>query len=410
MNVPVKPKVILFVLALMSWLPVSYAQNNLRITADKNFYLLSTLQTSKALPNLIGADPTFNAIQQQKVARLTGNQSPTELLAAFKWTAADSAAISRAFAGLYHHHTRAFDQLINARLRPSGRYERFKNLDNADFLLSAWAQCVVGMNIIIDRYGFGKNFRYPAIDSASYNVRSKDYEVTITGLLSYMRERIGPRPLFYQPTLSVALQLLVLNKRDEAARFEPLEKGENRAAKQKAHVTRWKDYPYSAILVPGEGLEAGMRGISPLGQMRCDLAADRYRRRMAPFIIVSGGFVHPLQTAYCEAYEMKKYLVVECHIPASAIVIEPQARHTTTNFRNSERLMIRYGFPLAQPALCVTTKDQADYIEKSGFDRRNLKELGYLPYRDKQRLSDHETSFKVARESLHMDPIDPLDP
>lgn len=144
--------------------------------------------------------------------------------------------------------------------------------------------------------------------------------------------------------------------------------------------------------------------------MRCELAATRYKKGMAPFIVVSGGYVHPFHTPYAEAVEMKKYLMTVDSIPGSAILIEPQARHTTTNFRNTARLQIRYGIPLDKACLCVSTRDQTDYIINAGFDRRNLRELGYLPYRDKQRLSDHEIRYYAVADCLQSDPGDPLDP
>jgi hypothetical protein len=107
---------------------------------------------------------------------------------------------------------------------------------------------------------------------------------------------------------------------------------------------------------------------------------------------------------------MQQCLINQHGIPASAIIIEPQARHTTTNFRNAARLMVRYGIPIDKIALCITTVDQTDYIENANFDKRNMRELGYLPYRDKKRLSTHEISFYPVLDCLHMDPNDPLDP
>ncbi|MBK8657099.1 MAG: hypothetical protein IPN20_25070 [Haliscomenobacter sp.] len=49
-------------------------------------------------------------------------------------------------------------------------------------------------------------------------------------------------------------------------------------------------------------------------------------------------------------------------MPERAIIIEPHARHTTTNFRNSARLMYRYGIPFDKMALCTSTMDQVVYI------------------------------------------------
>ena len=83
-----------------------------------------------------------------------------------------------------------------------------------------------------------------------------------------------------------------------------------------------------------------------------------YRQHQAPFIIVSGGRVHPYHTPYNEAFEMKKYLMDVWQIPESAIIIEPHARHTTTNFRNAARIMFRNGFPVTlSKILCKWKQD-----------------------------------------------------
>jgi hypothetical protein len=217
---------------------------------------------------------------------------------------------------------------------------------------------------------------------------------------------------FYHPSLAVALQLMDLNDRDEPARFEPLEQKENLAAVQAVRATDWSKYTYATIVVPGEGPEITTIALDPMGRMRCDLAAARYKKGLAPFIILSGGYCHPFHTPYNEAFEMTKYLVEQQKIPEKAIIIEPQARHTTTNLRNADRLMIRYGIPIDKPSDIVSTKSQIDYIAlpQQHFDERNLRELGYLPYRNKQAISIHDISFYPVMESLHMDPYDPLDP
>lgn len=276
--------------------------------------------------------------------------------------------------------------------------------------MRAWGQYFYGTNYIIFQFGLGKKLRYPDIDSASYNIKEGYFRSLFKPLFNMLDEQTETTSLFYQPSLQVSLWLMSINDRDEPARFEPLEEGENKAAVQKIKQTHWANYRYTAIMVPGEGPELYTVALSPGGKMRCELAAERFKKGIAPFIIVSGGYCHPFHTPYCEAIEMKKYLVTTLSVPENVIIIEPQARHTTTNFRNADRLMIRYNIPIDKQALCVTTIDQAGYIDDKRFDARNRKELGYLPYRDKQRLSVHESAFYPVVESLHMDPNDPLDP
>jgi uncharacterized SAM-binding protein YcdF (DUF218 family) len=40
---------------------------------------------------------------------------------------------------------------------------------------------------------------------------------------------------------------------------------------------------------------------------------------------------------------MKHDLIARLGIPAAAILVDPHARHTTTNMRNAARLLYRYG-------------------------------------------------------------------
>src|SRR5262249_52449982 len=149
---------------------------------------------------------------------------------------------------------------------------------------------------------------------------------------------------------------------------------------------------------------------SAYGKLRLRIAARRYHEGKAPFLIVSGGYVHPNQTPWSEAVEMKKALIAEFNVPADAILIDPHARHTTTNMRNAARQMYRYGIPFDKKALVSTDEYQSAYIESAVFADRCRKELGYLPYSISSRTSLHDLEFVPSIESLHIDPRDPLDP
>jgi hypothetical protein len=140
------------------------------------------------------------------------------------------------------------------------------------------------------------------------------------------------------------------------------------------------------------------------------MGADRYKKGLAPFVIVSGGHVHPFQTAFCEAIEMKKYLMEMCSVPEEAIIIEPHARHTTTNFRNATRIMARQGIPTDKKSLCTTSIFQADYIASNNFKEINLNYLKYTPFLSLKRLNDFDIEFIPNLLSLQMDNLDPLDP
>jgi DUF218 domain len=110
----------------------------------------------------------------------------------------------------------------------------------------------------------------------------------------------------------------------------------------RSHCKRGKMPPRSATST-GFGPDRMGWDLSPQGRLRVEVAARRYKDGQAPLILVSGGYVHPNQTADCEALEMKKSLIDDYGVPADSIIVEPHARHTTTNLRNAARLMYRYG-------------------------------------------------------------------
>ena len=140
------------------------------------------------------------------------------------------------------------------------------------------------------------------------------------------------------------------------------------------------------------------------------LAARRYAEGLAPFVIVSGGHVHPNKTPYAEAIEMKRELMDRYHVPENAILVDPHARHTTTNLRNGERLVHALGAPEAKEIVVTTSRDQSLYIESPVFFRRNEDELGYQPLTVVRHLTPHDLIMAQNLLSLHADPRDPLDP
>jgi hypothetical protein len=382
---------------------------------DKNFYQVTIFSRDKDFMRLLQQEPALAAIldkQKEAISRHATDTCKTAacLLQDFKWTPADSLSLLNAMSHLYAQSGAGIDSLINKQLRPSGCYQRFSIMSNQNFFLQIWGEFIAGTNTIIDHYGLGANFRSPAIDSASYNVKGDYYQAFLKIFFVYLKEQAPDYKVFFQPTLNISLQLLKANERQDPANFEPLEKGENKLALERVKKIGWYKYPYAALLVPGRGPEIPNLALDPMGRLRCDLAAARFHKKQAPFIIVSGGNVHPFHTSYSEALEMKKYLVKVDSVPEAAVIIEPQARHTTTNFRNACRLLYRYGIPTDKPALSVSTRDQTDYIAGQVFDQRNMKDLGYLPFRDKQRLSDHEVKFFPVKDCLQIDPRDPLDP
>ena len=389
------------------------------IVSDKNFYLLTVIQHTPEVQKLVQKNEGLQRMLANKMtgfkqADIDSCHSPACLLNNFKFSGNDSIQAVGAFMDLYQKFPKVLDRMIDDHLRPSGYYERYVKLSNIDFLIQSWGQSIVGINNIIDQFGLGRKMRYPKIDSASYDVNSDYYKVVLKSMLEYVGEQKTSMDLFYQPSLLVALQLMDVNDRDEPARLEPLELYENRKAIEMIRHTNWNAFRYAAIEVPGSGPDVYTLPISPICKIRCCLAALRYKRGWAPFIIVSGGYVHPFHTPNCEAVEMKKYLMQKLLIPGSSIIIEPQARHTTTNLRNVNRLILRYGIPADKLSVFVSTKSQVDWVmdqlPNQNFDNRCIMEMGFLPYRDKKRISDQDMTFYPTRVSLQMDPYDPLDP
>ena len=389
------------------------------IVSDKNFYLLTAIRHSPEIQNILRNNPVLKKIYIDKIAGfkqadIDSCKSASCLLEKFKFDRNDSIQTLEALIVLYKEFPKILDQMINAHLRPSGYYERYVKFTNSDLLLNAWREYILGVNNIIDQFGLGRKMRYPKIDSATYDAKGDYYKGVLKSALEYVGEQSTSMYLFYEPSLQVALQLMDVNDRDEPGRLEPLEIRDNRKAIEQVKHTNWDHFRYASIEVPGSGPDVYTLAISPICKIRCALAALRYRHGWAPFIIVSGGYVHPFHTERCEALEMKKYLMEKLAIPESAIIIEPQARHTTTNLRNVNRLIYRYGIPADKLSVFVSTKSQVDWVmdqlPNQNFDNRCLAELGYLPYRDKKRISDQDMTFYPTLESLHMDPYDPLDP
>ena len=120
--------------------------------------------------------------------------------------------------------------------------------------------------------------------------------------------------------------------------------------------------------------------------------------------------MHPRGTRFVEAVEIRRALIDRYGIPADRVILEPYARHTTTNLRNATRRMVALGFPLDRPTLIVTDAEQSKYIESQVFSDRNRAELGYLPGAVGRRLSVYDLEFRPSRLSLRDDPRDPLDP
>lgn len=275
-----------------------------------------------------------------------------------------------------------------------------------------WGRDADSINYILAVYGEGDPPHYPLIDSASLDPASPDLHRLIGGLQvsaqAHRTESMG-EPVFMAP-LRYALGLLDYNDRDDAIRFASLWDRENRPPLEESRQTDWKQYRYAAFLVPGQGPEDRETSLSAVSRFRLKLAVELFREKMAPFILVSGGAVHPIRTRHVEAEEMRQELLTRYGIPPEHVVMEPYARHTTTNIRNAARVLARLGAPKTMETLIVTDPDQSAYIAGREFAERNRRELGYEPAVPGRRLSPFAQAVRFSDRCGDIDPRDPLDP
>ena len=90
-----------------------------------------------------------------------------------------------------------------------------------------------------------------------------------------------------------------------------------------------------------------------------------------------------------------------------AILIDPIARHTTSNMRNAARLIFSSGAPFGMKSLVT---GQVSYIGSAGFAARNRRDYGYVPYVLHDRLDFDTYEFTPVPASLHREATDPMDP
>lgn len=380
------------------------------LVQDKNFYLLTLFEEEPALQKAIRKS---SALQHYQVyperANKIAKECPGAACFAESLVFSDQQIIDigNLLQQLYTSQP-AFRAALQRHLLPSGAFMRYASLPEEKILAQRWREEAYGLNYVLTAYTRNIGLRYPRIDSAAFYVRSEEYTRAVKQLWAQEWEHKDASALFFSPVLRFAMGLLALNKKDHAARHEPLSTL-NQQAYQQLSKTQWANYPYSAILVLGAG-PSGNEPISLACKERCRTGAAIFKENKAPFIIVSGGYVHPFNTPYSEAIEMKKFLIDSCNIPETAVIAEPHARHTTTNIRNANRIMFRNGFPTNKKVLCTSSKAHITYVTSIFFAKVCDKDLRYNPYKHVKRVDDVSAEYEPAAESLHEDPMDPLDP
>ncbi|MCF6405837.1 YdcF family protein [Chitinophaga filiformis] len=380
-----------------------------QVQMRKSFYLLYLLERNGPAHNVVVKDAVFNQIAKDRAARLTTAYSQCGDAAcigkALEWTADEIKEVGDEFKRLAVSNPDIAETV--QRLKVVDRYPLYTENADTTFIRKAWEDAAAGLNHISRVYLQGVPPRYPRIDSISFRPADPAFVRQVKTAVQQILAA-GTGNAFYRQPLLGSLKALEINGRNEATRYEPLYKDQNAAPFAKSRRTNWNAYRFSSILVPGSGPGKAGQTMDSMGMFRCKLAAEQYRNNAAPFIIVSGGHVHPYKTPFCEAIEMKKYMVGKLGIPDSAVIIEPHARHTTTNIRNAVRLAYLFNMPATKPMLIVSDSFQSLAIEKMAA--RFINEIGYLPYTGLERKAPTENIILPDLKAWQQDPEDPLDP
>ncbi|MHA6768838.1 YdcF family protein [Sphingobium ummariense] len=269
---------------------------------------------------------------------------------------------------------------------------------------------IAGINMIVRTYALGQPATTPIDGPGTVSPLDQQSRLRAADWIADTPRAGSSQQL--DPSMDYALALLDVSDRTDAIGFEPLMVGANANAAAIARFKglEWSRYRYSAMIVTGVGPEIEGEPLSPFGKYHLRLAARRFAQGDIAILILSGGRAHPRGTPFTEAVEMKKALIERYGVPADAIVIEPYARHTTTNLRNASRLLMQMAAPLDKDALIICNPVQSAYIESAKFADRNAAELGYQPGRVVRRISPTELVFRPSSASARIDPRDPLDP
>jgi hypothetical protein len=174
---------------------------------------------------------------------------------------------------------------------------------------------------------------------------------------------------------------------------------------------------YDLLIVPGY---TPLSAKTPQPVATVDVACQRLTAAMAdldgyraPFVLVSGGSVHPPGTPVNEGLDMRAWLIAH-GVPETRVLVDPFARHSTTNLRNAGRLMRALGMTrgLVVTGWDTPTFDQAFYFAHpilSTFAQRCRSELGYLVGSTSSVIDGHHVAFTPAAEVDTVDVRDPLD-
>ncbi|WP_178989551.1 YdcF family protein [Winogradskyella schleiferi] len=395
----------------------SFLESN-SIVKDRNFYWATLIENNVTIKNFIKNNEALSAYletSKQRLSNIANQNNPTaaQYANALKFSNNEVIAISTAVKDVAATNANVFIDFSNTHIGPSGAFNQFKEITNVDRLQQLiLEEMLKGINQIIDTYAAGIDPTYPDLDGVSYDVNSAQYKLLLRNLVTDLYANTDQMELFYQPFLNFALGVMEINNRDEAGRFMPLKLGENAAAYQNIQTINWDDYQYSMIVVLGDAPNSSgdLPNISIGGMQRSDHGVDLLNQGLAPLIVFTGANVAPFQSEYHEAIEMKNYIMDNYNISESKILVDPHARHTTTNMRNVGRFIYKYGIPHDKKAIVSTATSQSSYVSSSVFLTRCTNQMNHIPMTLHNRLSDFDIEFTPNIEVLHLDSSDPLDP
>jgi hypothetical protein len=392
--------------------PAGYAPPFADTLETRLFPLFAMMRSAEGWGQALADDPVLRKLMADRAARLPDAgcaPSPQCLAVAWAWTNADIAAVEARLRLLMRDRKRAA-ALVAGQMRPSGRFAAHAAMTDIDLIATAWAEAAAAVNRVIAVYAEGEAPRYPKIDSMIFDIAAPEWSEVLSAHGVATAAMARPGDLFFDPSLRYAVGLLQMNERTDAGSYRPLLGGENSAAVRAVAGTAWRASSYTALLVFGHGPEDVQSRTGVMGHIRIRIAADLFARGLAPFIVVSGGAVHPNRTPFNEAVEMKRLLVTQYGVPPDRILIEPHARHTTTNLRNCARLLLAAGFPADRPALVVSDHRTIQYIGGDELARRNLREMGVQPGQLTPGPDRFTLRFAPDPIAFHVEPADPLDP
>ncbi|TCO76653.1 YdcF family protein [Chromatocurvus halotolerans] len=381
--------------------------------ASLNFPLLPMIHETDDLASLLRNDTSLAALADDRTARVIAapecTEKPACLADAWLWTEADIATVDAALRRAVSQSQSA-RALVARQMRPSGRFARHEALSDEGLITAAWSDTVAGINNIISVYAKGQPPRYPLIDSMIFDPEDQGFAASLNAHGQVVASGMRDTDLVFDSSARFATGLLRMNERMDASNLRPVFGGTNAGAVRAVGTVDWEDYPYTAMLVFGHGPEDAQSRTGPMSYIRMARAVDLFERRLAPFIVVSGGNVHPDRTPFNEALEMRRILIEQHYIPAERILIEPHARHTTTNLRNSARLLFAAGFPADRPSLIVTDPMTAGYIGSERLMERTLDETGIVPGLVTSSDTPFAFEFIPHPAAFHVEALDPLDP